>query len=167
MLRVITLTEGTGTENDPYIIRTLEQLNEINVDLTLTDKFFKLGQNIDAADTENWDGGAGWSSINGFSGSFDGDGFAILNYVAGQNKTVIQIILSDFTPNKSYGVRIAGTGFDTLDAIYTDSNGHGNFHSTIPGNFSTSGIELYLDLNNDSNFQPGELRAVGHNPASQ
>lgn len=79
IVRAPLLTDGSGTAEDPFVISTLEQLNAINVDLTLTDKFFILNNDIDATATKTWDGGNGWSPITGFSGSFDGNNHIITN----------------------------------------------------------------------------------------
>lgn len=94
------------------------------------------------------------------------DGMAILNYAAGQNKTIIQIIVSDFTPHETYGVRLTdgANHSNFLEAFVTDESGHGTFHSVIPGDKSTRGVELYVDANGDANFQDNELRAQGYNP---
>lgn len=76
---------GTGTADDPYIIMTAEQLNNVR---HYAHEFFKLGADIDLteflADSEN-----GWEPIGkyvtsdeptgyfGFAGYFDGDGHTI------------------------------------------------------------------------------------------
>lgn len=113
---------------------------------------------------------AGANKISSFM-TFDpeplaADGMAILNYVAGQNKTIVQIIVSDFTPHKTYGVRLTdGVNHnDSLAAFETDESGHGTFHNVIPGDFSTRDVELYVDVDGDLNFQDDELRAHGDNP---
>lgn len=43
------------------------------------------------------------------------DGMAVINYVSGQDRTVVQVILSDFTPNESYVVIIGNAGPMTVD----------------------------------------------------
>jgi len=97
----------------------------------------------------------------------DADGMAILNYVSGQDETIIQIILSDFEPNR--------TGFDAYTAefvspnqplsptadIETDSHGHGTLHITYAGGWSDSDIYIYVDFDDPVNK---ELRARGYNP---
>ena len=70
--------EGSGTEADPYIITTIEQLQEIQDDLNA---YYVLGNDIDAADTKTWNGGQGFlplgTTLNPFSGTFDGQGHMI------------------------------------------------------------------------------------------
>ena len=78
--------EGSGTQNDPYIITNADQLYRIRNDL---DAYYELGNNIDLSEATSEGGkysasssvcpqGFGWSSINGFSGSLDGKGHKII-----------------------------------------------------------------------------------------
>jgi hypothetical protein len=66
---------GSGTEADPYIITTVQQLQEMQNEL---DACYVLGNDIDASDTQNWNGGAGFEPVgtdtNPFTGTFDGQG---------------------------------------------------------------------------------------------
>ena len=70
--------EGSGTEEDPYHISDLTELNETRLDLTA---HYILENDIDASETENWNDGDGWEPIgefnNEFNGSFDGQGYEI------------------------------------------------------------------------------------------
>lgn len=88
----------------------------------------------------------------------DADGMAILNYVSGQDETVVQVIISDFTPEQNYDLVITNgiVSLTTFDALTTDHNGHGTFHGTFFFDKSTWDVELYVD---------GSLRARGINPA--
>ena len=70
---------GTGTENDPFQISNVVQLQAMNDG---TDKHYKLSNNIDASETLNWNSGKGFYPIGfpiylGFTGTLDGDGFTI------------------------------------------------------------------------------------------
>jgi len=66
---------GTGTEFDPYLIATPEQLNHVR---KLPDKYFRQVANIDLA---GFASGPGWDPIgsdgNCFTGSYDGSGYTI------------------------------------------------------------------------------------------
>ena len=70
--------QGSGTEQDPYIITNVAQLLEMNNDL---DAWYELGNDIDASDTKNWNSGAGFVpigwGIDTFRGTFDGQGHKI------------------------------------------------------------------------------------------
>ncbi len=75
------------------------------------------------------------------------DGMAILNYVAGRDRTIVQVILSDFTGdtilNGRYFVRLSpGDGFD-IGTFLVDSQGNGHFHGEVSGDHSRSNIELW------------------------
>jgi len=83
---------GSGTESDPYQITTVEQLQEMNDDLSA---HYILMNDIDASDTRNWNVGdhdnnaatadvamgfepvGGTAHIEGFQGTLDGMGFEI------------------------------------------------------------------------------------------
>ena len=78
---------GSGTEEDPYQISTLEQLQAAGDSANL-DKHFVQIADIDASDTEEWNNGKGFNPIGRsyipgesypFRGSFDGNGFTISN----------------------------------------------------------------------------------------
>jgi hypothetical protein len=64
---------GSGTLADPFVIWDINDLQNMAIDLAA---YYELGQDIDAAVTVGWNGGLGFepvgSSINPFSGSFDG-----------------------------------------------------------------------------------------------
>ncbi len=77
----------------------------------------------------------------------DPDGMAILNYVAGADKTIVQIIVSDMTPLLTYSLLLTdgADGVEVIDAFTTDDEGHGTFHQEFPGvDISTSHVELFV-----------------------
>jgi hypothetical protein len=69
---------GSGTAEDPYIITTVGQLQEIKNNPTA---HYVLGNDIGASETINWNGGAGFepvgTSTNMFTGSLDGRRYRI------------------------------------------------------------------------------------------
>ena len=71
---------GSGTEEDPYVITTVEQLQEMKDNLTA---YYELGNDIDASATSGWNDGAGFEPIGTenapFTGSLDGQGYKIEN----------------------------------------------------------------------------------------
>ena len=71
---------GSGTAEDPYVITTVDQLQEMKDNLTAC---YILGNDIDASATSGWNGGAGFVPIGdateSFTGSFDGKGYKISN----------------------------------------------------------------------------------------
>lgn len=68
---------GTGEPNDPFQIATAEQLISIGSDPNLAKSHFVLTASIDLSGTTWWS-----AVIPSFSGSFDGNGFAIRGYTA-------------------------------------------------------------------------------------
>ncbi len=72
---------GTGAPDDPYLIYTAEQLNEIGADSQNMNKHFKLMADIDLGGYTGTDFniiGTSWSNL--FSGVFDGNGKRIYNF---------------------------------------------------------------------------------------
>ncbi|WP_182914236.1 OmpL47-type beta-barrel domain-containing protein [Paenibacillus sp. 1011MAR3C5] len=72
---------GSGTEADPYLIMTLDQLNAVRNHLSA---HYKLEADIDASETADWSNGDGFIPIGGagkassqFTGVFDGQGHVI------------------------------------------------------------------------------------------
>ncbi len=87
---------GSGTEEDPYIIANVYQLQEINQD---SDAWYELGNDIDASDTINWNGGEGFEPI-GFSGNLDGRGHKITGLYINRGSSS-NIALFSSTSNES------------------------------------------------------------------
>lgn len=78
---------GSGTAEDPWLIRTPENLDSIRYYLGTDndDKHFKQIADIDLG-ISTWNEGSGWepigrdsSYVNNFQGSFDGNGYKIMN----------------------------------------------------------------------------------------
>jgi len=74
---------GTGTENDPYQITTLNNLYWMSVTPTSWDKYFEQTDNIDATSTATWNSGAGWDPIGYVNG--ESDYLAFTGYYNGNN----------------------------------------------------------------------------------
>ena len=72
-LKVFAYSDGDGTEGNPYVIKTPQDLQDINNDLSA---YYVLGNNLDMSDFE-------WTPIgsdgNAFIGEFDGAGYEIAN----------------------------------------------------------------------------------------
>ncbi|MEX0686040.1 MAG: GLUG motif-containing protein [Balneolales bacterium] len=77
---VLNFAGGTGTEESPYQVATLDQLDEVR---RIPDAFFIQISDIEASETENWDDGKGFNPIGSdtvdFSGNYNGDGYLITN----------------------------------------------------------------------------------------
>ncbi|MFO7793091.1 MAG: hypothetical protein R6W73_08985, partial [Candidatus Saliniplasma sp.] len=69
---------GEGTEDDPYLIYDVYDLQNMNDDLGAN---YSLANDIDASETEEWNGGKGFLPVGdeneSFSGTFDGNGYEI------------------------------------------------------------------------------------------
>lgn len=69
---------GEGTEENPFMIQTLDQLDDVRNNL---DANYELGNDIDASDTSGWNNAEGFVPIGDddspFTGTFDGKGHNI------------------------------------------------------------------------------------------
>lgn len=72
--------DGRGSESDPYQISTVGQLQDIAQDLK--GNYIQI-ENIDATETEAWNGGRGFEPLgdadNPFEGEYDGNKMSIFN----------------------------------------------------------------------------------------
>jgi len=73
--------QGTGTESDPYLIATIDNLNWLSQTSSVwSEKHFAQTADINATATAGWNGGAGIAPIGGspsFTGTYDGEGHVI------------------------------------------------------------------------------------------
>lgn len=67
---------AAGTEENPYYVTTCEDLQDIQNDL---DAYYVQTGNIDCSDSENWNGGEGFSPIGTFTGTYNGQNFLIVD----------------------------------------------------------------------------------------
>ena len=75
---------GSGSEDDPWQVGTLCQLQEIRYD---TAAHYRLANNIDAKQSHEWRDGKGFAPIESFSGSLDGSGHSILSLLINPGQT--------------------------------------------------------------------------------
>lgn len=85
---------GDGTELTPYEIGTLANLLWISENDSEWDKYYIQTANIDAAETETWNGGEGWLPIGNidtnFTGSYNGGYHEISNLFIDRESTNYQ-----------------------------------------------------------------------------
>lgn len=117
--------DGTGTEDDPYVIMTPFHLDQIREDL---DAYYVLGADIDMTEVtraggllsyeaQNSIGNHGWRPIDKFSGTLDGKGHTIKGLY---QKTYIKKDNSSSYMTDSSNAR--GGLFDRLDGNVTIKN---------------------------------------------
>jgi hypothetical protein len=77
-----TIPQGSGAEQDPYLIASLAELEWISYQSNVhkeqfTGKYFEQTADIDATATKQWNNGKGWKPIKNFAGNYNGNGFTI------------------------------------------------------------------------------------------
>ena len=72
---------GSGTENDPYLVGTLDNLYWLTQNSGAWDQYYIQTSNIDASSTSAWDEGQGFTPMGNnstkFTGFYDGGGYTI------------------------------------------------------------------------------------------
>jgi murein DD-endopeptidase MepM/ murein hydrolase activator NlpD/subtilisin-like proprotein convertase family protein len=134
---------GSGTEQDPYIITNVYQLQEMNNDL---DAWYELSNDIDVSETKNWNGGAGFTPIGNqhsyFTGHFDGKGHKITGlYISRSDSSFIGLF------GASSGSVIKNVGLVNVDVNAVNGYGVGGLvggnTSTITNCYSTGSVSGY------------------------
>ena len=81
-------TAGDGSSADPYQIASLAQLRWLSITPSVWNAEFQQVADINASDTKNWEGGAGFTPIgvwgNEFEGKYFGDGHSITDLYVNQ-----------------------------------------------------------------------------------
>ena len=157
---IIKEMEGSGTENDPYIIMTPSHLNQVRNNL---DAYYELGADIDLTELTAPGGdlskksdytseGFGWEAIDGFSGSLDGKGHTIKglqqrNYLIYEDYKVTNIDSGNGLFDTLLGnVTIKNLVLENFDischAITGGSNAN-NICGLLASRYYSSGIKSY------------------------
>ncbi|PWJ43203.1 InlB B-repeat-containing protein [Sediminitomix flava] len=143
--------EGTGDENSPYHITTVEQLRYLANNSSLWDKHFILMNDLDLSESNQWDNGQGLSPIGHlgipFSGYFDGNEHFIKNlYINRPNKSFVGLFgyLKNATVNKLGLTNTTVTGKNKVGAIvgelYDAEVSECLVHGEVHGQLDVGGI---------------------------
>ena len=152
---------GWGTEENPYLISTKEQLNQIR---NHSDRCFKLTNDIVFTESDFasggafYNGGKGWTPIPKFTGVIDGDGYAIRGL-----KIVASVTDDSSLQNCSVGFisrldgEIMNLGLLDGSISVTAKNvkqfyvgafaGYGNYYSVITNCFNNCDVKCTETLN--------------------
>jgi len=121
--------EGSGTEGDPYTIIDVDQLQEMDNDITA---HYELGNDIDASGTAEWNDGAGFQPIQGtFTGTLDGQGFSISGLTINRPESQVGLFVSLGAESK-----ISNLGLEDID--FTGDGGIGGIAGVGRGEISNS-----------------------------
>jgi parallel beta-helix repeat protein len=145
---------GSGTVGDPYIITDVNQLQEMQYDL---DAYYELGNDIDASDTVNWNGGAGFEPVGSydpnysFTGTLDGRGHVITGlYIYRPSSNSIALFSGTF------GAEIKNFGL--IDVDITGSMGIG---ALVNANMSTTISKCWSSGEVKSTFIGANTAGIG------
>ncbi|KZZ85648.1 hypothetical protein [Bacillus sp. SJS] len=134
---------GAGTQSDPYIVKTPDDLNNVRNNLTAS---YQLGNDIDMSSWGNWNpisfyDGNNW--VNGFSGNFDGKGFRIKNLTVNKNNNEIYLgLFGQFHNGTLQNVGMENVQINTNNAgncSYAGSLVGFSYGATIKNCFSING----------------------------
>src|SRR6056297_2563892 len=152
-----TKPSGSGTEQDPYQIANLENLQWLSETDSVWDKHFIQVADIDATPTSGWDNDSGFTPIaHGtlFKGSYNGKGYKIeglyinrpdkwdlglFSYIS--NGKIDSVNLKDVTISgiDLYGGGLAGENSGTINHCSTSGSISGNQYlgGLVGGNYGT------------------------------
>ncbi len=152
--------DGSGVDGDPYIITNASELQAMDGNVSA---HYKLGNDIDASDTEDWNGGDGFEPIgecqdnlggecqdNPFEGEFDGNGHTISNLVIDSDEnqvglfggtdragiTNVHLVSADISGGTFYAGGLIGY------AVFTDMSDV-SVQGSISGNTAVGGVVGY------------------------
>ncbi len=129
---------GSGTVPDPYVITTVQQLQEMQDDLAAC---YVLGNDIDASGTVNWNGDEGFVPIGTFTGTLDGQGHTITGLYINR-PTTNSIGLFRHTNN---GAEIKNVGLVDVDVTGSMAVGalvnYNNNNSTVSNCWSSGTVK--------------------------
>jgi len=135
---------GSGTAADPYIIYDLNDLQDMEDDLTA---YYELANDIDASATSGWNEGAGFAPIGDwrgyFTGHFDGKGFAIDQLFINRPTTRNVGLFGEIRPAGIKNVELTScdiTGKDYVGALVGDLYGYAGGIITIEGCSSSGSV---------------------------
>ncbi len=123
--------DGDGTEDDPYVITDVHELQAMNDDL---EAHYELGNDIDASETSEWDEGFypigdspsfGERDEDEFAGSLDGQGYVIDGlYIDRPDERRISLIGYNEGTIKNIGLVNADiTSDEYVSGLVADNNG--------------------------------------------
>ena len=161
---------GSGTEEDPYTITNISELQEMQDDL---DAWYVLGNDIDASDTHNWNGGAGFEPVDTFTGRFDGRRHVITELhinrpseyfvglfgcIEGAEIKNVGLVDAEVTGLGSAGTLVGGSWSSTISCAWASGNvtGTDSIQTSIGGligfNKNTGGLvsKCYSFVNVDA-----------------
>ncbi|WP_346200137.1 GLUG motif-containing protein [Caldifermentibacillus hisashii] len=125
---------GNGTQTDPYLIRTPEDLNAIRNDLKA---YYKLTNDIDMSEWGNWNPIAP-STTNKFEGYIDGKGHKIINL-----KIISNAEFAAFIGNARGDVSNGYIKNLGLENVYVESDKN-NVAGLVAVNFKTTITNCYV-----------------------
>ncbi|OZM56801.1 hypothetical protein CIB95_11325, partial [Lottiidibacillus patelloidae] len=161
---------GSGTEQDPYLIETAGQLNEVR---NYLDKHFKQIKDIDLSSYNNWLPIG--NDSNRFIGSFDGAGYIISNLTINQgNNAALFAYTGSSAELKNVGIEnVNSQGSNYVGSLVAHNYGIiANSYSTgvVKGVNDTGGLVTYNHGTITNAYHSGEVTGtntvgglVGHN----
>lgn len=137
---------GTGAQNDPYLITSLENLHWMAVNIGINndflDTYFLQENDIDASATASWDNGMGFLPIGGagseaqFKGFYDGQGHVITGLRINRAETNnIGFFGHIGIESQNQPTEIKNLGL--IDVVVVGARGTGTLIGRITGNQAT------------------------------
>ncbi|OXS55318.1 hypothetical protein B1A99_23910 [Cohnella sp. CIP 111063] len=143
---------GSGTADDPFIVKTAAHFNQIREHLNA---HFKLGANINL-DVLPYNTGEGWAPIDWFNGTLDGKGFKITGlYINRSSEDVVGLFGHTDTASKISNIKledvnVAVAGYDLVGGLVGYNHGSISYSSVsgkVEGRSNSGGLVGYNNGN--------------------
>jgi hypothetical protein len=143
---------GDGTSGNPYQIASLDNLAWLSQNIVEWDKHYIQTADLNAADTQNWNSGAGFSPIgsnpDAFTGSYDGQGYEISGLFINRPSSAFQGLFGSTNGAVISNLGVTNTtiiGYNRTGALVgfaIDSSTISNCYSTgsVSGTLYTGGL---------------------------
>ena len=145
------LPVGSGTENDPYQVSTLDNLLWISSNSSSWESRFIQTVDIDASDTETWNEGEGFIPI--------GSGLPFTGYYNGQNYTIDGLFIYNMGINNGLFGVVEGAEFENIGLLNIEIVGGCNVGGLV-GYIQTSSSGNICIINNC--YVEGEISGWGN-----
>ena len=160
--------QGEGTEDDPYLIETPDDLVDLRWyvfenRLNTVGVYFRMTQDVNMKNIADWKG-IGDSSAKGFQGHFDGNGFKVWNLNGhtyndcglfgrlGDGAVIQNLTIASGTIGGEYNNSIGGIAGQIVEnATVTIKNCHN--YATLIGNWGIGGIVGQIENGASATFE--------------
>lgn len=140
---------GSGTEESPYLISSCNELQDIKLDL---DAYYKILNDIDCSETEEWNDGAGFEPIGNeeepFLGELEGNGYKVNNLFIDREESLFTGLFGWIGDEENQIGLVKNLGLEDINITGSISTGGlvGMLYGQINNTYTTGEINGYSEV---------------------